>query len=147
VRDIGVKSDYTPEKRETFLDKVPEGNYKGGQCAQCSFTYKCNSFTQPLTGQRFKIKCLVTCMSTNVIYMLKCPCGLSYIGKTRRSLMTWISEHRSNIRTGEAKNLVAAHFVQAGHPINSQRYIGIEMVKRSCRGGDIEMKLLQRESF
>ena len=86
-------------------------------------------------------------MSTYVIYMLKCPCGLSYIGKTRRSLKTRISEHRSTIRTGETKNLVAAHFVQGGHPISSLRYIGIEMVKMSRRGEDIERKLLQRESF
>jgi hypothetical protein len=49
VYDIVVKSDYPPEKMETFWDKVLEGNYKCGQCAQCSFTYKCNSFTQPRT--------------------------------------------------------------------------------------------------
>ncbi|CAB1316956.1 unnamed protein product, partial [Coregonus sp. 'balchen'] len=78
------------QKRETFLDKVPEGNYKSGQCVQCSFTYKCNSFTHPHTGQRFKIKGLITCMSTNVVYMLKCPCGLFYIEKARRSLKTRI---------------------------------------------------------
>lgn len=147
MRDTVVKSDYPPEKREKNLDKVPESNYKCGRCAQCSFTYKCNSFTHPCTGQRFKIKGLITFMSTNVIYMLTCPCGLSYIGKTHRSLKTRISEHRSNIRTGETKNPVAAHFVQAGHPFSSLRYIGIEMVKMSCRGGDIERKLLQRESF
>ncbi|CAB1312762.1 unnamed protein product [Coregonus sp. 'balchen'] len=61
----------------------------------------------------------------------------TFLEKTR------ISEHR-NIRTGETKNPVAVHFVQAGHPISSLRYIGIEMVKMSCRGGDIERKLLQR---
>ncbi|CAB1337390.1 unnamed protein product [Coregonus sp. 'balchen'] len=147
VRDIVVKSDYPPEKRETFLDKVREGNYKCGQCAQCSFTYKCNSFTHPRTGQRLKIKGLITCMSTNLVNMFKCPCGLSYIGKTCRSLKTRICEHHSNIRTGETKKLVAVHFLQAGHPISSLRYIGIEMVKMSRRGGDIERKLRQRESF
>jgi hypothetical protein len=103
VRDIVVKSDYPPEKRETFLDKVLQGNYKYGQSAQCIFTYKCNSFTHSSTGQRFKIKGLITCMSTNAIYMLKFPCGLSHIGKTFRSLKIRISEHCSNIRTGETK--------------------------------------------
>lgn len=43
--------------------------------------------------------------------------------------------------------MVAAHFVQAEHAISSLRYIGIEMVKMSRRGGDNERKLLQRESF
>jgi hypothetical protein len=86
-------------------------------------------------------------MSTIVISMLKCPCGPSYTGKPHRSLKTRTSEHCSNIRTGETKHPVAAHFVQAGLPIGSLRYIGIEMVKMSCRGGDIERKLLQMESF
>jgi hypothetical protein len=45
------------------------------------------------------------------------------------------------------KNPVAVHFAQAGHSISSMRYIGIEMVQMSCRGGDIERKLLQRESL
>ncbi|CAB1328136.1 unnamed protein product, partial [Coregonus sp. 'balchen'] len=142
VRDIVVKSDYPPENRETFLDKVPEGNYKCGQCAHCSFTYKCDSFTHPRTGQKFKIKGLITCMSTNDVYMVKYPCG-----KTPKSLKTRISEHHSNIRTGETKNPVAVHFVQAGHPITSVRYIGMEMVKMSSRGGDIERKCLERGSF
>ena len=58
-------------------------------------------------------------------------------GKPCRSLKTQISEHRSNIRTGETKHPVAVPFVQAGHPISSLRYIGIEMVKMSLRGGDV----------
>ncbi|CAB1350104.1 unnamed protein product, partial [Coregonus sp. 'balchen'] len=77
-------------EKGNFLGQGSGGNYKCGQSAQCSFTYKCNSFTHPRTGQRFKIKGLITCP-----------------------------------------------------PI----YIGIEMVKMSRRGGDIERKLLQRESF
>jgi hypothetical protein len=142
VRDIVVKSDYPPEKRETFLDKVVR--VISNVANVLNPVSRANAINM---GQRFKIKGLITCMSTNVIYKLKCPCGLSYIGKTSGSFKTRISEHRSNIRTGETKHLVAAHFVPAGHPISSLRYIGIEMVKMSHRGGDTERKLLQKGIF
>ncbi len=34
-----------------------------------------------------------------VIYFMKCPCGLAYVGKTQRALKSRIAEHRSDIRT------------------------------------------------
>lgn len=46
----------------------------------------------------YDIKGVITCNTKNVIYLLKCPCGLAYVGKTTRPLKRRISEHRSNIR-------------------------------------------------
>ncbi|CAB1337497.1 unnamed protein product [Coregonus sp. 'balchen'] len=117
-------SDASYQKQTTDLTQ----RFKERGTKTIGFTYKCNSFTHTRTGKIFMIKGLITCMSTN--------------GK-----LTQICEHRSNIWAGETKNLVAVHFVQTGHPISSLRYIGIEMVKMSRREGDIERKLLQRESF
>ena len=70
-----------------------------------------------------------------------------YVGKTSRALRTRISEHRSNIRCGDMRNPVAAHFKQMGHSISSLRYWGIEKVNRPARGGDHNRLLLQRESY
>ncbi|CAB1312438.1 unnamed protein product, partial [Coregonus sp. 'balchen'] len=47
-------------------------------------------------------------------------------GKMKRSLKTRIAEHRSNIKTLDQRNPVAAHFMEARHNIRSLRYIGIE---------------------
>ena len=58
-----------------------------------------------------------------------------YIGKTRRSLKTQISEHRSNIRTGETKHQVAAHFVPAGHPMSISEIHWNRNVKDVMQGG------------
>ena len=58
-----------------------------------------------------------------------------------------MSEHRSKIRTGDERSPVAAHFKQMGHSANSFRYTGIEHVEKPPRGGDIEKRLLQRETY
>ncbi|CAB1320281.1 unnamed protein product, partial [Coregonus sp. 'balchen'] len=42
---------------------------------------------------------------------------------------------------------VAAHFVEANHPISSLKYTGIEHVALPKRGGNIDILLLQREAY
>ena len=82
-----------------------------------------------------------------MIYLLKCPCGLGYVGKTNRALKTRISEHRSSIRNQDPKSPVAMHFMAAGHNVATLRYQGIELVKCPRRGGDLNKLLLMRESY
>lgn len=146
LRDRLVRS-HVPEKRRTFLDEIPEGNYKCGNCAQCGYTTKSQTYTHTHSGKILKVRGVITCNTTYVVYLIKCPCGLGYVGRTCRPLRTRISEHRSNIRCGDERNPVAAHFKQAGHSISSLRYIGIEKVNRPPRGGDHERVLLQRETY
>ncbi len=92
------------------------------------------------------IRGTIACASTHVIYLICCPCGLAYVGKTSRQLRTRISEHRSNIRTGDMRSPLASHFRQVGHNVSALQYIGIEKVIKPSRGGDYENKL-QRECF
>jgi len=92
-----------------------------------------------------KVWLLVT--QKNVIYLLKCPCGFAYVGKTTRPLKIRISEHISNIRNHDIKSLVAVHFSQASHNVSSLRYCGIELVKQPFRGGDVNRLLLKWEAF
>ncbi len=79
----------------------------------------------------------------NVIYLIRCPCGLAYVGKTSRPLRTRISEHHSNIRTGDMRCPIASHCRQVGHNVSVLQYIGIEKPSR----GDYENTFLQRECF
>lgn len=130
-----------------FLQGVPSGNYRCGHCTQCNFTHKTKTFNHPRTGVCFKIKGVISCNTNNVIYMLKCPCGLAYIGKTSRPLKIRISEHRSNIRNKDTKSPVAVHFAQFHHSVSSLRYLGIELVKLPSRGGNINSLLLKREAY
>ncbi|KAL2084518.1 hypothetical protein ACEWY4_020036 [Coilia grayii] len=146
LRNLLVRA-HNPPQPEHFLHQIPQGNYKCGQCAQCNFTTKTKIFHHPLTGKPLHIKGVITCNTNNVIYMLRCPCGLAYIGKTTRSLKTRIAEHRSNIRNHNDKSPVAIHFTAASHNVSSLRYIGIEHVKSPSRGGDVNSLLLKREAY
>ncbi len=96
-----------------------------------------------------KLKGVITCTTKNVIYMIKCPCGLVYIGKTQCALKTRIAEHRSSIHTNDQKNPVAVLFYSKRHNLSTLRYIGIEHVKSRLprRGGDVNNILLKREAY
>lgn len=55
-------------------------------------------FNHPHTGEKYKIKGIISCQTKNVIYMLKCPCGLVYVGKTTKAFKTRIAEHTVDVR-------------------------------------------------
>lgn len=50
------------------------------------------------TQQVFLIKPSVTCSTKYVVYLIKCPCGKQYIGRTIRMLHVRLSKHVANIR-------------------------------------------------
>jgi hypothetical protein len=105
--------------------------------------YTCRSFKHPQTWKQISIKGVITCSTKAVIYLITCPGGKSYVGKTKRKVR--ISERRSTIRCKNLTYPVAAHFLEANHSISSLRYIGIEHVTLPGRGGDLDNLLLKRE--
>lgn len=145
LRDMLVRSHNPVNRQKPF--NVPDGNYKCGNCAQCGYTQKCSTYTHPHTGKALNIRGVINCNSQFVVYLLKCPCGLAYVGKTCRALRTRIAEHRSNIRCGDTRNPVAAHFLALGHNVCTLRYTGIEKVEKPSRGGNHDRLLLQRETY
>ena len=111
-------------------------------------------FCHPLTGKKIPMKSVITCASTHIIYMLRCPCGLAYIGKTTRKLKTRISEHKSSIRRNDREYPVAVHFNDMKHDIASLLFVGIEAVslvyswyRAPPRGGNHDLLLKRREAF
>ena len=80
--------------------------------------------------------------------MLKCPCGLVYVGQTKRQLKARISEHKTAIRTKNMDYAMARHYVEAGHgSVASLKFWGIEKIAPKSRGGDIINNLLRREAY
>ena len=150
LRDMLVRTDnppYPPPTSSRLFSPLPSGNYKCGKCAQCHFTKKSHTFTHPQSGKSIPIKGVICCSTPGVIYMLRCQCGLCYIGKTSRPLKTRISEHRSAIRNHDVKSPVAVHFTKMKHTVSSLFFLGIEQVKLPRRGGDLNTLLLKRELF
>ncbi len=132
LRDLLVKSEF-PSRKKQGISTLPLGNYRCGNCVQCAFTNKCNFFSHPRTGRNILIRGTIICASTHVIYLIRCPCGLAYVGKTSRQLRTRISELCNNISMGDMRSPIASHYRQVGHNVSALQYIGIEKVIKPSR--------------
>lgn len=96
-----------PDKASMF------GNLKGFfPCKRCKVckTSKTLSFSSQVTSKVYKISDFLTCGTVGVVYLLKCPCGLQYVGRTTRALNIRIGEHLSNIRRGFLRHSIYKHF-------------------------------------
>lgn len=103
-------------------------------------------FYHPHTGKKYQLRGTITCNTTYVIYMLKCPCGLCYIGKTNTELKTRVSEHKSATRNNDQKLSIARHFNMCKHEVSALRFMGVEVLKAPPRGRDGDTLILQKES-
>ena len=147
LRDQLVHSYLPASTQSSFTFPISPGNFKCFNCAACNFMLTEKEFIHPKTSRTYKVKGRITCLSTFIVYLLTCPCGLLYVGKTKRQLKTRIFEHKCAIRKNDEKSSVARHFHSAGHDANMLKFMGLEMVNRSPRGGDRENRLLQREAW
>ena len=72
IRDGLVRADINPQNTPKPIN-LPDGNYKCGGCSQCVYTQRCKTFTHPHTGRNISIRGAITCSTTHVIYMIRCP--------------------------------------------------------------------------
>ncbi|XP_041422404.1 uncharacterized protein LOC108719286 isoform X1 [Xenopus laevis] len=165
LKDILSPSDpvdkYIGSPVQHFLSQRP-GVFKCNGCVMCSSLILGSHFLHPRTGKKYEIKQRMTCTTTMVVYIIKCPCGLIYCGKTIRMLKERIGMHRASIRAAldpdreeKAKNkkqdisqqLVAKHWAEAKHSPAAFRCMPIEKVPVRTRGGDSDNALLRKEAF
>jgi tripartite motif-containing protein 2/3 len=102
-----------------------------------------DSFRSVVTGQSYNIRDKVTCLSTNVIYLIDCAhChGTQYVGETGLTVRKRFYGHTYAIRKG-LDTLVAKHFRSPGHSLTDMRCTVIEQVKAA--GAAVRK---QREKF
>lgn len=127
---------------------VIQSTYRGLQpcynCINCNNCIPGNTTNHPLKGHSIKLKVNATCNSSNVIYLLKCPCGKCYIGHTERKIRIRILEHKSNIRSPNSKTTVATHFHDNRHNVAQLKFLVLEQVKPTTNNKNT---LLKRENF
>lgn len=142
-RNLLVKASLPPTSVDSPQTRVPFGNFCCGHCAHCNFTQDSMTFNHPQSCHVYKIKSTITCDTSNVIYLLKRPCGLAYVGKTSKPLKirSW------EIYNQDVKSSVARHFTQASHSTASLYFSGTEALIANFRGGDKNTHLLRREAF
>ncbi|XP_041447426.1 uncharacterized protein LOC121403682 [Xenopus laevis] len=130
LRDRLVQADLGTQRVNTqrVLAPLTNGMFPCGRCNQCSSVIRTNVFTHPHTGKKFELRGHFTCDTEYVVYMLKCPCGLAYVGETVQPIRDRISQHKSTIRKEVLKLPVPAHFHSARHSMATLRFLVLESI-------------------
>ncbi|OCT98799.1 hypothetical protein XELAEV_18011034mg [Xenopus laevis] len=98
-------------------------------------------------GTPLKINGHFTCSSTFTVYVIKCPCGLQYVGQTSRMIKDRIREHKSAIKTKKIEQAVACHFIEKEHGVQQLKFQVVDGVPIMHRRGDRLKELLKREAM
>lgn len=142
--DIGTQK---PQKIQSTLHPSRKGTFPCLHCIHCSNVIKGQEITHPRTGEHFQAKGHYTCDSTFVIYLIKCPCGLIYVGETSQKIKSRIASHKSTIRCKKTWLPPPHHFEATHHTIAQLRFQVLEQVPRPRRGGNHIQLLKERESY
>ena len=90
---------------------------KNNTCKTCVMLITSPEFTSNLTGKTYYTKSFepLDCSTKNVIYGIECTlCGLLYVGETRQSLRSRMSQHRYDAKDPKYR-ILYNHFNQPGH--------------------------------
>lgn len=144
-RNLTLKDKLAP----SAIDLPPKismfGSLKGffpcRKCKVCrtSQTIRTSSFSARVTSKVYNIKDFITCGTVGVVYLLICPCGLQYVGRTTCALNVRIEEYLGNIRRGFIGHSVSKHF-RLHHDRNSTllKVIAIEKFTPHWRGNNLK---------
>ncbi|CAJ0944277.1 unnamed protein product [Ranitomeya imitator] len=149
IRDSLVKADLGTSKESTqrFLTQPKHGTFPCLHCTQCNSVIKGDVFYHPHSGKRYDIKGYFTCDSSFVVYAIKCPCGLLYIGETTQPIRSRISKHKSTIRCQNLLLPLPSHFISKGHNISQLRFQILEHIPVQRRGGNRIYLLKKKEAY
>lgn len=109
---------------------------------------KLKEFSNPKSNQTYAIRGFITCDTVGVVYAVKCPCNLIYVGRTIRALQEWMEEHVRNIKKEFNKHFLSVHFRDVHNKsTEGMRFWGIEAPKRHWRGSNFVRDVSKRESW
>ncbi|CAJ0968527.1 unnamed protein product [Ranitomeya imitator] len=149
IKDRLVRADIgssTRVPRQVFLRTQKRGTFPCLNCLQCNNIQKGDKIFHPHTGRSIPVRGYFTCESTHVIYMIKCPCGLAYIGETTQAVNDRISQHKSNIRCNRDHLPLPHHFRTMGHNVAQLKFKVMEQIEQGRRGQN-RVKLLKKREW
>ncbi|OCT82299.1 hypothetical protein XELAEV_18024820mg [Xenopus laevis] len=152
ARTIGsmlVKADMGSgkENRQTVLPLIKKGTFACCSCNCCSNIQKGEDIHHPRSGIPVPISGHHSCTTTFVVYAIKCPCGLVYVGQTSRMARDRIREHKSAIKCKRMDQPVAKYFTELGHTVSQLKFQILDAVPKLKRGGNRVKKLLYKEAW
>lgn len=102
----------------------------------------------PRNNLSYTIRDFISCDTVGVIYALKCPCNLIYVGRTTRALKDRIEEHVRHIHKGSDKHNLYVHFKRMHNQSTAGlKFWGLEAPKRHWRGSNFTREISKRESW
>ena len=140
IKDIIVSSSI----KVTSTDAPAKGFHPCNKCAACRHTHEGNvdplqhtatgsTFKSNVSGEQFTIYHPLSCLSTNIIYLITCRrCGKQYVGETKRTLKTRLLEHCGDTKHHRDKP-VARHFNLASHSVDDISIMAIDRPGSSDR--------------
>ncbi|CAJ0938687.1 unnamed protein product [Ranitomeya imitator] len=150
IKDKLVRADIgstRPNTTQKLLSSRRNGTFPCLSCAACSNVIRSENITHPRTGRSYPIKGFFTCNSNFVVYLVKCPCGVLYVGETTQRIKDRIASHKSTIRCGKTWLPLPDHFIKSRHTVAQLKFQIIEHVPRPRRGGDHIRLLKSRETY
>lgn len=131
LKDQLVRADVGPSstpKQTTISGSQNPGTFPCRGCAQCNNVQKDPDFTHPLSGHKYKVPGHFSCNSNFVVYLIKCPCGLGYVGETPQRVKECISQQKSTIQNKRIELPIPDHFISNNHDLSQLKYQIIDWV-------------------
>lgn len=144
LRDKLVTSEYTGEFRGDPCRRL--GTFTCGGCPKCQFMNIDKNVILP-NGQRYRPSHFANCCTFGVVYLLTCPCGCFYVGKTKLELHMRMGRHINSMRTCNPDLPLDRHACDV-HQGNFPRikFLVLDRVHPNSSGGDWDKILLQKET-
>lgn len=114
LKDNLVHSEYQRSTKSNWLTDLPplRDMYPCGRCKVCKCADRTNVFASSDGKKNFKINNFINCSTMRVVYMLTCPYGKAYVGKTKRPLKDRIGKHIQSILKKDDERPLALHFIK-----------------------------------
>lgn len=136
-------------EKDFGIAKNQVGSFSCGRCVMCKTSKhsevrvrKTTEFTTHSSGESFKINKFITCGTcgtAHVTYLLSCPCGPQYVGRTTRALGVRLREHVNRIKKGFKHHSLSNHFrlVHRRDP-SGLTFCGMDRIEGNWRGGNLK---------
>lgn len=102
-----------PPTRTTFFQELTV-SFPCRKCTVCQHNTgvgrKVVTFRSSVTNKQYSIKHFCTCETHYIVYLITCPCGKQYVGRTIRTFSIRVAEHISLIKSGDTKHPVPRHY-------------------------------------
>lgn len=161
--DILIHLEFTKQQNSTWLSEFPHsrGMFPCTKCQICPFVERTDTFRDAKGEGEHKIRDLINCSTSKVVYMITCPCPKIYIGKTKRPLKVRIGEHIRDIKKERERALEGGAKGEKRRTTSSQTLCTsswqnrrpkskghmLYVLKLPERRGDFDRILLQKEKW